>query len=204
MRAFGFSADSRSTKSRPFPSGSLMSITAKSGALFSMSTIAGVIDSCGLTMKPWPSSARAMRLVKIESSSSSNSVPSDCSFEVKSSFIKSNGLFPEAQNKAANCDNMTLLYGAKGRRQFISSQLRQYGAAKELGLWIFATLDGELPILGTIPRILLRYQRPVQSPILSAAINASWGMSTFPNWRIFFLPAFCFSSSLRLRVTSPP
>jgi hypothetical protein len=38
----------------------------------------------------------------------------------------------------------------------------------------------------------------------SAAMNASCGMSTLPNWRIFFLPAFCFSSSLRLRVASPP
>jgi len=40
--------------------------------------------------------------------------------------------------------------------------------------------------------------------IFSAAMNASCGMSTLPNWRIFFLPAFCFSSSLRLRVASPP
>ena len=40
--------------------------------------------------------------------------------------------------------------------------------------------------------------------IFSAAMNASCGMSTLPNWRIFFLPAFCFSRSLRLRVASPP
>ena len=38
----------------------------------------------------------------------------------------------------------------------------------------------------------------------SAAMNASCGMSTLPNWRIFFLPFFCLSRSLRLRVTSPP
>ena len=30
-------------------------------------------------------------------------------------------------------------------------------------------------------------------------MNASCGISTFPNWRILFLPAFCLSSSLRLR-----
>ena len=30
------------------------------------------------------------------------------------------------------------------------------------------------------------------------------GISTWPNWRIFFLPFFCLSSSLRLRVMSPP
>ncbi len=41
-------------------------------------------------------------------------------------------------------------------------------------------------------------------PIFSASMNASCGMSTFPNWRIFLFPAFCFSSSLRLRVASPP
>ncbi len=35
-------------------------------------------------------------------------------------------------------------------------------------------------------------------------MNASCGISTFPNWRIFFLPAFCFSSSFFLRVASPP
>ena len=42
------------------------------------------------------------------------------------------------------------------------------------------------------------------SPIFKASMNASCGMSTFPNWRIFFFPAFCRSSSLRLRVASPP
>jgi hypothetical protein len=31
-------------------------------------------------------------------------------------------------------------------------------------------------------------------------MKASCGISTLPNWRIFFLPSFCFSSSLRLRV----
>ncbi len=42
------------------------------------------------------------------------------------------------------------------------------------------------------------------SPILSAAMKASCGISTLPNWRMRFLPSFCFSRSLRLRVTSPP
>ncbi len=40
--------------------------------------------------------------------------------------------------------------------------------------------------------------------IFSAAMKASCGMSTLPNWRIFFLPSFCLSRSLRLRVMSPP
>jgi hypothetical protein len=40
--------------------------------------------------------------------------------------------------------------------------------------------------------------------IFSALMKACWGISTRPNWRIFFLPAFCFSRSFFLRVTSPP
>ena len=39
---------------------------------------------------------------------------------------------------------------------------------------------------------------------LSTARNASCGISTEPTCFIRFLPAFCFSSSLRFRVTSPP
>ena len=38
----------------------------------------------------------------------------------------------------------------------------------------------------------------------SAAMNASWGTSTRPTIFIRFLPSFCFSRSLRLRVMSPP
>jgi hypothetical protein len=45
---------------------------------------------------------------------------------------------------------------------------------------------------------------PPQLSTFSAAIKASCGMSTLPNCRIFFLPSFCFSRSLRLRVMSPP
>src|SRR5205823_12604021 len=44
----------------------------------------------------------------------------------------------------------------------------------------------------------------VESPRLSTARNASWGTSTAPTCFIRFLPAFCFSSSFRLRVMSPP
>lgn len=40
--------------------------------------------------------------------------------------------------------------------------------------------------------------------ILSTARNADWGTCTEPIWRMRFLPAFCFSSSLRLREISPP
>ncbi len=40
--------------------------------------------------------------------------------------------------------------------------------------------------------------------VFSTSMNASCGMLTVPNDFIRFLPSFCFSSSLRLRVMSPP
>ena len=42
------------------------------------------------------------------------------------------------------------------------------------------------------------------SSIFSTAMNASLGTCTLPSWRMRFLPSFCFSSSLRLRLMSPP
>ncbi len=45
---------------------------------------------------------------------------------------------------------------------------------------------------------------PPDSPVESAAMKASWGTSTRPTIFIRFLPSFCFSSSLRLRLMSPP
>jgi hypothetical protein len=43
-----------------------------------------------------------------------------------------------------------------------------------------------------------------QSSSFRAETKASWGTSTRPMFFIFFFPSFCFSSSLRLRVMSPP
>ena len=45
---------------------------------------------------------------------------------------------------------------------------------------------------------------PLSPSLESAAMKASWGTSTRPTIFIRFLPSFCFSSSLRLRVMSPP
>ena len=45
---------------------------------------------------------------------------------------------------------------------------------------------------------------PAGPEVESAAMKASWGTSTRPTIFIRFLPSFCFSSSLRLRVMSPP
>jgi predicted small integral membrane protein len=87
------------------------------------------------------------------------------------------------------------------------------------GMWMSQTWNGVpsafrlvVIILGTLifvalPTAICR-QKPAnggrQTSTFSAAMNASCGISTLPYWRIFFLPFFCLSRSLRLRVTSPP
>ena len=43
-----------------------------------------------------------------------------------------------------------------------------------------------------------------QESIFSTAINASLGTCTVPNWRMRFLPSFCFSSNFFFLVISPP
>ncbi len=45
---------------------------------------------------------------------------------------------------------------------------------------------------------------PLFSPSSSTARNASWGTSIRPTCFILCLPFFCCSSSLRLRLMSPP
>ncbi len=52
--------------------------------------------------------------------------------------------------------------------------------------------------------VTTRQPRPEGSSVDRAAMKASWGTSTRPTIFIRFLPSFCFSSSLRLRVMSPP
>ena len=56
---------------------------------------------------------------------------------------------------------------------------------------------GPMPIYRPLPAV-------VPQPIFSAARKASCGISTWPTWRMRFLPSFCFSRSLRLREMSPP
>jgi hypothetical protein len=48
------------------------------------------------------------------------------------------------------------------------------------------------------------FSRRHSSPMRRAAMKASCGISTLPYCRIRFLPSFCFSSSFRFRVMSPP
>src|SRR5690554_605794 len=63
--------------------------------------------------------------------------------------------------------------------------------------------DRTLPPLVAVHLNLLYYFFFSTSPE-SAAMNASCGTSTRPTIFMRFLPSFCFSSSLRLRVMSPP
>ena len=66
---------------------------------------------------------------------------------------------------------------------------------------------GHGPRGGVAQRHPSRHFLPDFSPtglVESAAMKASWGTSTRPTIFIRFLPSFCFSSSFRLRVMSPP
>ena len=45
---------------------------------------------------------------------------------------------------------------------------------------------------------------PHSESVFNTDKNADWGISTWPTIFIRFLPFFCFSNSLRLRVMSPP
>jgi hypothetical protein len=58
------------------------------------------------------------------------------------------------------------------------------------------------PIRPVLPSEIFHLDRP--SALERAAMKASWGTSTRPTIFIRFLPSFCFSRSLRLRVMSPP
>ena len=66
---------------------------------------------------------------------------------------------------------------------------------------------GQLPVTGEADGAFPQggILRPVgQESIFSTARKASLGTCTVPNWRIRFLPSFCFSSSFFFRVMSPP
>ena len=66
--------------------------------------------------------------------------------------------------------------------------------------------------MGTLPVVYWRGAKtrvqtisPTPRPQSSAGSKkASWGTSTRPTRFILFFPSFCLSSSLRLRVMSPP
>ncbi len=70
---------------------------------------------------------------------------------------------------------------------------------------IYLSLPVNGPYTGPV-RSLLYHKGTAQgySPILRTLRKASCGISMLPTCFIRFLPSFCFSSSLRLRVMSPP
>ena len=59
--------------------------------------------------------------------------------------------------------------------------------------------DSRVRVCSTPSRVAGRHSSSV-----SALMKASWGISTRPIDFMRFLPSFCFSRSLRLRVMSPP
>ncbi len=66
-------------------------------------------------------------------------------------------------------------------------------------------LGAPQPALGDVHRgYFLPFSVEPAPSLERAATKASWGTSTRPTIFIRFLPSFCFSSSLRLRVMSPP
>jgi hypothetical protein len=87
--------------------------------------------------------------------------------------------------------------------QMVSQDARPAGSRRLLCMGLFSIFL--LPASGrTQSHYALAVEPSPQLSTFSAAMNASCGMSTLPNCRIFFLPSFCFSRSLRLRVMSPP
>ena len=80
---------------------------------------------------------------------------------------------------------------------------RDYSCAWKTEHW---RRDARLPrpAVAALCRVLRYFFFPSSSPVSSTARNAFCGMSTWPIDFIRFLPSFCFSQSLRLRVMSPP
>ena len=65
-------------------------------------------------------------------------------------------------------------------------------------------LLGSIQAQGNRSENTLRFKSMPDQSSLSTSRKVFCGTSTEPIWRIFFLPSFCFSSNLRLRVMSPP
>src|SRR5204863_456439 len=64
--------------------------------------------------------------------------------------------------------------------------------------------DDRFEVLADRRLLEVARRHSVSVPIFKTARNASCGISTLPTRFMRFLPSFCFSSSFRLRVMSPP
>jgi len=113
-----------------------------------------------------------------------------------------------------------MIFGMSLERPIASSKVLERHTPN-FGLGNFSVENSVFPTLGQLGFPSLTYRRghvfdcvnhfrppalkmDSQLSIFNAEINASCGISTFPNCRIFFFPAFCFSSSFFFRVASPP
>ena len=78
------------------------------------------------------------------------------------------------------------------------------GVGVEVAVATAARAEGHVHVQRQGARRTGRHYFFDSSPVDSAAMNASCGTSTRPTIFMRFLPSFCFSRSLRLRLMSPP
>ena len=78
---------------------------------------------------------------------------------------------------------------------------KRKGAPAAIFFVLLAVISG---VPGSIKSPILYRAFSYSSSIFSMATNASCGMFKLPIDFIRFLPSFCFSNNLRLRVMSPP
>ena len=98
-------------------------------------------------------------------------------------------------------------------RLFLEHARRRLHVTRRPALAVLGRFPAGRPLLAALIRCVLSVQVAVLRPCgkpggaqssLRMAWNAPWGISTLPTAFRRFLPFFCFSSSLRLRLMSPP
>ena len=150
--------------------------TSKSAALSVSSTRAAIWSSC-------PCFARRSKLNSQDTKISIQTSPHLLCMGLFSKFLLCRGLAPSWSPIVVNAGLGPAIHGfCRGAK---------------------TQMPGTSPGMTAADVTVKAYLAP-QLSTFSAAMNASCGMSTLPNCRIFFLPSFCFSRSLRLRVMSPP
>ena len=112
---------------------------------------------------------------------------------------------PFCAHRCGYCDFVTLVGRKDGHAGYVDGLLGELDLERGVLADPLDTvfLGGGTPTF-TQPRELERHHFFPSWPMLRTARNASCGTSTAPTCFIRFFPAFCFSSSFRLRVMSPP